>query len=66
MPIVCFISDQAIKNGLKAKNLVSEMSRLLNGSGGGRDNLASGLGKNKEYRSSFTYLKRVIMKKLSV
>lgn len=59
LPIVCFVSDQAIKNGLKAKDLVSEMSRLLNGSGGGRDNLASGLGKNKEHLDQvFTYLKK--------
>lgn len=44
--IVVACSEIAIKAGYKAGELVRHVSRLLNGSGGGRDELASGAGKS--------------------
>ncbi len=46
--IVVACSDKAIKAGYKAGELVRYVSRLLEGSGGGRDELASGAGKSVE------------------
>jgi len=44
--IVVACSEKAIKAGYKAGELVRQVSRLLDGSGGGRDDLASGAGKS--------------------
>ena len=46
--IVVACSEKAIKAGYKAGELVRHVSRLLEGSGGGRDELASGAGKSAE------------------
>lgn len=46
--VVVACSAKAIKEGYKAGALVREVSKLLDGSGGGRDELASGAGKSLE------------------
>ena len=45
-PIVVACSQVAVKTGLMADNLVREVASNLQGSGGGRPDMASGAGKN--------------------
>ena len=45
-PIVVACSQKAVKAGLMAGNLVREVANNLQGSGGGRPDMASGAGKN--------------------
>ena len=47
-PIVVVLSKKAIDSGLKAGMIVRNMAKLLGGSGGGKDEMASGAGKNNE------------------
>ena len=47
-PIVVVLSKKAIDSGLKAGMIVRNMATLLGGSGGGKDEMASGAGKNNE------------------
>ena len=47
-PIVVSLGKEAIAKGLKAGQLVRNIATLLGGSGGGRDESASGAGKNIE------------------
>ncbi len=46
LPISIFVSGKALNNN-KAGMLVKTLSNMLEGSGGGRDNMANGKGKNK-------------------
>ena len=46
IPLTVFVSGEALKNN-HAGNIVRELSTLLGGSGGGRDNMANGKGKDK-------------------
>ena len=45
-PIVVACSQKAVKSGIMAGNLVREIANNLQGSGGGRPDMASGAGKN--------------------
>lgn len=45
-PILVTLGNDAIKNGLKAGDIVKEVAKSLNGSGGGRLDSASGAGKD--------------------
>lgn len=45
-PIVVALGKKAIEKGYKAGQLVRSIASLLGGSGGGRDDMASGAGKN--------------------
>lgn len=47
LPITVSISEPGIKNGYKAGELVKNIATVLNGSGGGRPDMASGAGKDK-------------------
>ncbi len=44
--LVAFVGGQALKDGVKAGNIVKEVSRQVGGSGGGRSEMAQGQGKN--------------------
>lgn len=46
-PIVTFVTGEALKS-YKAGNIVKNVSKALNGSGGGRPDMASGQGRNLE------------------
>lgn len=46
LPVVCFVGGVAIKDGLKAGEIVKNVSSILLGSGGGRVDMASGKGKD--------------------
>ncbi len=46
IPVVVTCGGSAIKEGIKAGNLVKIIAKDLNGSGGGRDDIASGQGKD--------------------
>ena len=46
LPILIFVSGKALEQN-HAGNLVKELSAMLGGSGGGRDNMANGKGKDK-------------------
>ncbi len=48
LPIVCAVTGMALKDGLRAGTIVKELATSLGGSGGGRPDLASGAGKNKD------------------
>mgnify|MGYP001062514156 CR=1 FL=1 len=48
LPLVVALGEIARQNGLKAGQIVKEISALLGGSGGGRPDFASGAGKDKE------------------
>jgi len=48
LPIVVACSQAAIAKGNKAGDLVRSLANMLNGSGGGRPELASGAGKNAD------------------
>lgn len=48
LPIVVQVGAACVKRGLHAGNIVKEISTVLEGSGGGRPDLASGSGKNKD------------------
>ena len=45
-PLVCAVSQEAIKDGIKAGIIIKEVSNVMLGSGGGRPDLASGAGKD--------------------
>jgi alanyl-tRNA synthetase len=44
--LVAFVGGQALKDGVKAGDIIREMSKQLGGSGGGRAEMAQGQGKN--------------------
>ena len=44
-PIVCAVSQEAINEGVKAGSIIKEVATFMQGSGGGRPDLASGAGK---------------------
>lgn len=46
IPIVCYCSETAVKSGKNAGLIVRAVASVLEGSGGGRPELASGAGKN--------------------
>ena len=52
IPILVNVSGKALEKGYKAGMIVKNIATYLEGSGGGRPDMASGAGKNKEKISS--------------
>ncbi len=48
LPMVAAVTGMALKDGLRAGNIVKDLASRLGGSGGGRPDLASGAGKEKD------------------
>ena len=46
IPLVVFVGGVALKDGVKAGSIIKDLAKQLNGSGGGRPEMAQGQGKN--------------------
>jgi alanyl-tRNA synthetase len=46
--LICMVADSEVKKGLHAGKIIKKLTEIVDGSGGGRANLAQGGGKNKE------------------
>ncbi len=48
IPLLVRVGGKALSQGYKAGMIVRKVAQYLEGSGGGRDDMASGAGKNKD------------------
>jgi len=61
IPIIACVGGRALKEGIKAGNLVKIIAKDLNGSGGGRDAIAFGQGKDAaKIKSSLSHIKEFL------
>ena len=44
--VVCSVSPEAVKDGVKAGSIIKEISAMIGGKGGGKDQFAQGGGKD--------------------